>query len=122
MAGFEALAAIPVLPALDIEKGIAFYRDKLGFSLAFQYPDYAGLKLGAVEVHLWRCEDPALPGMTSCRIHVRGVDALYEQAKQQGVVHPNGPLEDKPWGLRQFTALDLWGNAIVFAEPSQAGA
>jgi catechol 2,3-dioxygenase-like lactoylglutathione lyase family enzyme len=116
VSAIEVLSAIPVLPALDIEKTIAFYREKLGFELAFQYPDYAGLRYGPVEVHFWHCEDPAIPGVSSCRIHVRGVDAIYAQARKQGVVHPNGPLEDKPWGLRQFTALDLWGNAIVFAQ------
>jgi hypothetical protein len=122
MASVEILSAIPVLPALDLEKTIAFYRDKLSFGLAFQYGDYAGLQYGPVEIHFWHCEDPAIPAVTSCRINVRGVDAIYEQAKKQGVVHPNGALEDKPWGLRQFTALDLWGNCIVFAEPRQPGA
>lgn len=122
MADVDFSSAIPVLPSLDIDASVSFYKEKLGFSLAFQYPDYAGVQRGPVQIHFWRCQDPAIPKMTSCRINLRGVDALYEAAQQQGVVHPNGSLSDKPWGFREFTALDLCGNAIVFAEARESPA
>jgi len=122
MATIEFDSAIPVLPALDVEASVAFYQQKLGFALAFRYPDYAGVQRGSVQIHLWRCEDPEIPKMTSCRINLRGVESLYEEIRSQGAVHPNGPLADKPWGFREFTALDLCGNAIVFAEPNEPSA
>jgi catechol 2,3-dioxygenase-like lactoylglutathione lyase family enzyme len=118
MASIELDSAVPVLPSLDIDASVSFFREKLGFSLAFQYPDYAGVERGSVQIHFWHCGDPSIPKVTSCRVHLRGVDALHEEVKGQGVVHPNGPLSDKPWGFREFTALDPFGNAIVFAEPS----
>jgi hypothetical protein len=34
------------------------------------------------------------------------------------VIHPNGVLETKPWGLKEFTVLDLDGNGITFYEPA----
>ena len=122
MTAIEFNSAVPVLPVLDLAKSVTFYEEKLGFSLAFQYPNYAGVQRGPVQVHFWLCDDPAIPKMTSCRINLRGVDALHEQAHAHGVVHPNGPLSDKPWGFREFTALDPWGNAIVFAEPVESAA
>ena len=115
----EMHAAVPVLPSLDIEATLAFYAEKLGFATAFQYPGYAGVERDGVQIHFWRCEDPGLPGMSSCRVHLAGVDALYEEVQAHGVVHPNGPLSDKEWGFREFTALDLVGNAVVFAEPRE---
>lgn len=47
--------AIPVLPALDIAKTIAFYEQRLGFTMKFLFDDYAGLSRDGVEVHLWLC-------------------------------------------------------------------
>ncbi len=120
MTVIEFGSAVPVLSALDIDESISFYRDKLGFSLAFRYPDYAGIQRGSVQLHFWLCADPRIPRMTSCRINLRGIDSFYEKARKQGVVHPNDPLTDKPWGFREFTALDPCGNAIVFAEPTES--
>ncbi len=29
-----------------------------------------------------------------------------------GVIHPNGKLEDKPWGMREFAIVDIHGNLL----------
>jgi len=47
---------------------------------------------------------------------VEGVDELYGELKETGVIHPNGPLGDKPWGLREFSALDEEGNLLRFGQ------
>jgi len=36
-----------------------------------------------------------------------------------GVIHPNGGLADKPWGFREFAALDNNGNLITFAQDTR---
>ena len=36
--------------------------------------------------------------------------------RRAGVVHPNGPLTDQPWGLREFAVLDGDGNMIKFGQ------
>lgn len=120
MEGPEFLDAVPVLPALDLGASISFYEQRLGFACAFRTEEYAGIKRGEVEIHLWRCADPAIAGHASCRINIRRIDALYEEYESEGVVHPEGPLATKPWGLREFTVVDSSGNTIVFAEPVQA--
>ena len=38
--------AVPVLAALDIEKAVLFYEQRLGFTARFQMPDYAGVTRG----------------------------------------------------------------------------
>ena len=113
----EFRGAVPVLPVLELLSAVAFYEQKLGFAVAFQYEGYAGVQRDQVQIHFWQCEDASLPKSTSCRIVVTGIDELYEQAKNAGIVHPNGPIGDRSWGFREFTALDLCGNALVFAEP-----
>ena len=44
------------------------------------------------------------------------MDRLYVELDAQGVVHPSAPIEDKPWGSREFGILDPDGNLVTFAE------
>jgi catechol 2,3-dioxygenase-like lactoylglutathione lyase family enzyme len=113
----EFLSAVPVLPALDINQAIAFYEQRLGFTTEFQYDDYAGLSRGKIQIHLWLCDDRYIAENSSCRVNVRQIETLYEQYQLQHVIHPNGSLVTKPWGIKEFTVLDLNGNAITLAEP-----
>jgi hypothetical protein len=106
------VSAIPVLPIQDLEKSLSFYRERLGFSVAFQFGPYAGVEREGIEIHL-SVED-AQP--VTCRVSVRGVDGLFEEFSAQQVIHPEEPLATQPWGMRQFSVLDPSGNRITFAE------
>lgn len=119
-AATKFLLAIPVLPAVDIAAAVEFYEQKLGFTTEFQSDDYAGLRRGVVQLHLWLTDDRALAENSSCRINVSGITQLYDDYQTQGIVHPNGALTTKPWGLSEFTVLDLNGNCLVFAETPSA--
>ena len=110
-------AAVPVLPVDDVAKAVEFYATRLGFEKAFELGPYAGVKRGGVMIHL-DGEDNAFRGPTCCRVDVQAVDALASEMEAQGVVHPDEPLETKPWGMRQFSVLDGCGNRITFAEPA----
>jgi uncharacterized glyoxalase superfamily protein PhnB len=113
-------SAIPVLPVSDVPKAVAFYRERLGFAPRFEYGPYAGVGRGTIEVHLDGSARSAAP--ISARFAVTGVDALYAEFQTQRVIHPAEPLETKPWGMRQFSALDADGNRLTFAEPVQPAA
>jgi catechol 2,3-dioxygenase-like lactoylglutathione lyase family enzyme len=116
-AGGSVLAkAIPRFPVLDLAAALEFYENRLGFTKLFELDDYAGVARSGFELHLFRMNDPRLPEWTSCRVNVVGVDALYAECQRAGVVHPNGAITNQPWGFREFTVLDLCGNAIVFGE------
>lgn len=108
--------AIPVLASLDIEATQHFYADKLGFTAVARYPDYGIVERNNVQIHFWLTDDADIPKATSCRVDVDGVDQLYEEMNASGVVHPNGPLTDQPWGLREFAVLDGDGNMIKFGQ------
>ncbi|MCU0976561.1 MAG: VOC family protein [Steroidobacteraceae bacterium] len=107
-------AATPVLPSLDIGRTVAFYSEQLGFDAAHVAPDYAIVDRDTVELHFWRCEDPALPKASGCRVEVTGIEALHARCAAFGIVHPNAPLAEKPWGSREFAVLDPDGNIITF--------
>lgn len=117
MSDVELTAAVPVLPVHDADKAVDFYVTRLGFAKAFAFGPYAGVHRGPVMIHLDAAETAAYPGPTCCRVDVRGVDALCAEMQAQGVVHPDEPLETKPFGMRQFSVLDCCGNRITFAEP-----
>lgn len=108
--------AVPVLASLDIEATQRFYADKLGFTAVARYPDYGIVERDNVQIHFWLTDDADIPKATSCRVEVDGVDQLYEEMNASGVVHPNGPLTDQPWGLREFAVLDGDGNMIKFGQ------
>lgn len=109
------LSAIPKLASLDIQRSIAFF-EKLGFTQAAQYPDYGIVQQDGVQIHFWLCTDPTVPRATACRINVSNIEALFANYSQLGVIHPNDPLSVKPWGLREFSILDIDGNLVTFAE------
>jgi uncharacterized glyoxalase superfamily protein PhnB len=65
--------------------------------------------------------DPSLArtvgDQTMVRIRVDGVETLYaEFQKRGGVVHSNGPLQTKPWGTKEFAAIDPNGVCVTFFE------
>ena len=108
--------AIPVLASLDLEATQRFYADKIGFTPVARYPDYAICARDGVQLHFWLTDDADIPKETSCRIDVLGIELLYEEMTTAGVVHPNGPLRQQPWGFNEFAVLDGDGNLITFGE------
>ena len=109
------VAAIPKLASLDIERSLAFF-ERLGFERKGSYPDYGIIQRDGLQIHFWLCDDPRVPRETGCRIMVEGIDALYERYSAEGVIHPNGELSVKPWGVREFSILDVDGNLLTFQE------
>jgi uncharacterized glyoxalase superfamily protein PhnB len=109
--------AIPVLASLNIDKTVNFYKDKLGFSKpGWQDKDNAVIGRDKIVIHFWKCNDKIHPEHTSCYIRVQGVDELYREMRSAGVVHPNGPLKDQPWGMSEFAISDQDGNMIKFGQ------
>ena len=109
--------AVPVLASLNIDKTVDFYQTKLGFDrLGYKDKDYAVLCRDKIEIHFWKCNDKIHPENTSCYIRVHNVDGLHAEMKAAGVVHPNGPLTNQPWNIREFAILDEDGNMIKFGE------
>jgi hypothetical protein len=54
--------------------------------------------------------------MAAFRIQMEDIENLYTEYQAQNVIHPNGSLEVKPWGKKEFSIIDLDGVCITFFE------
>jgi catechol 2,3-dioxygenase-like lactoylglutathione lyase family enzyme len=122
------LAAVPSLPVSDEARAVAFFETALGFKQLLDDGKPLGIvRRDAVEVHVWVADGSApgaerhLAGSASCRLEVTGVDELYAHCRGLGVVHPNAPLTDQPWGTREFGVLDPDGNLISLYKRTGTG-
>jgi hypothetical protein len=108
-------AAIPVLMTGKLAETVAFL-ERLGFSTRLNDGAFAIVSRDNVELHFGLMEglEPR-DNNWECRINVSGIDALYKSFPPEAV-HPNGKLEVKPWGFKEFAALDPGGLCIHFAE------
>ena len=50
-------------------------------------------------------------------IRTKGIDQLYQDFVDKGLaIHPNGKLEAKPWGQKEFSILDPDNNLLTFGQ------
>ena len=116
----EFVSAVPIVPARDVDAAAAWYRDKLGFDVFHVEPEYGIVRRGESWIHFWGPSDIAPEASnTMIRLGVRGIDALYAHCRQRDIVHPNAPLEEQPWGFREFSVRDRDGNLVTFFEPPE---
>jgi len=109
----------PVFLVRDLEEALAYYRDVLGFSLAWTWGEpvhRAGVVLGEVEIQLEAAGLGAPPGPSVVYCQVTGVDRYDEACRARGV-QLVFELADRPWGMRDFRVVDPSGNIITFGEP-----
>jgi hypothetical protein len=116
--------AIPVLPAADVTESLRWWTEICGFTETFRDatpPHYAGINRGDACLHLAGMDDKLLArqvgDQTMVRLAVKGIEALYaEYQARDGQVHPNGALQTKPWGTKEFGAIDPNGVCVTFQE------
>lgn len=112
----------PLIPAGDdIEKAIEFYQQKLGFTTIHQEGNpirMAIVKRDNAEIFLVKSDYHDLAKEISLRLQVTGIEQLYQELESKGddIVHPNGKLETKPWGPKEFSVIDLAGVCLTFYE------
>jgi hypothetical protein len=114
----EFVSAVPIIPARDVEAAAAWYRDELGFDVFHTEAEYGIVGRGESWIHFWGPSGIAPEeSNTMIRLGVSGIDGLYAHCQERGIVHPNAPLEEQPWGFREFSVCDRDGNLVTFFEP-----
>ena len=112
----------PLIPGgEDLEQTVVFYEQTLGFKRIHQEgnPIYMAIvQRDNVQIFLLKKEDRQVAKEMSLRISVNQIEQLYEelQAKEE-IIHPEGKLETKPWGVKEFVVLDPMGVCLTFCEP-----
>ncbi|MFE7088826.1 bleomycin resistance protein [Sphingobacterium spiritivorum] len=108
----------PKLPMRDKAITLAFYTKELGFGLIGDYGDYIMIRKENIEIHffLFRELDP-LENYGQVYIRTDNIVECYQSFLDNNVsIHPNGPLEIKPWGQKEFSLLDPDHNLLTFGQ------
>jgi len=111
--------AVPILRSFDEAEARDFYARYLGFEVLFEHrfapdlPLYMGLRLGACEVHVSEHHGDATPG-SAVRIGVADIEALHAGLTERGHPRQRPGIQDQPWGTREITLTDPFGNRIIF--------
>jgi len=111
-----------VLAARDVEAALAYYVERLGFTLAFRDRSgpatYVGVRRDGVEIHLQWHDEISFPrdrgDPLMLRLFVDDPDALFEEYRDKGVFHERTALRDTAWGTREFAFYDLNGHGLTF--------
>ncbi len=110
---------IPILRIFDEAKARDFYLGFLGFTVDFEHRFEPGLPLylqvsrqGAI-LHLSEHHGDATPG-AAVRIGSHDLDAVYREFTNKDYKFARPGIVDQPWGLRELSVADPFGNRIVF--------
>jgi predicted enzyme related to lactoylglutathione lyase len=105
---------MPELPIDDVPAGVRHYRDVLGFSVNYEQHNIAVLDRDAIRV-LLIARTPQHSGIGSAYFYVRDVDRLYAELLEKGANVQGEPVS-QPWGLREFSILDVERNRLTFGQ------
>ena len=112
------LDVIPKLPMRDQFLTKEFYITRLGFELIGDYGNYLLLKKEGIEIHFFEFKD-LIPNENYGQVYIRlnDIDEFYIELLEKNIpIHPNSPLELKPWGQKEFALLDPDKNLLTFGE------
>jgi len=113
-------AVTPILRIFDEAKARQFYVDYLGFKVDWEHrfapdlPLYLQIARDGCVLHLSEHHGDCCPG-AALRIAVDDIDALHAglTARHYGYARP--AIEDTPWGSRELSIKDPFGNRLTFA-------
>jgi catechol 2,3-dioxygenase-like lactoylglutathione lyase family enzyme len=110
----KTISAIPVFHVTDVDASVRFYTDVLGFSQAFRYGTYVGLRTGDCEIHICPPGDygPRTGGGNAYLI-CDEVDDYFAKITAAGA-KPRSKPEDRIYGMRDFVVFDPDGNQLSF--------
>lgn len=107
----------PKLPMRDKQATRDFYITKLGFiQFGGDYPDYLMVEKDSIQVHFFLFKELD-PKENYGQVYIRtdDIEGWYGYVKENGV--KTMPLQQKPWGQKEFSILDPDSNLLTFGQP-----
>lgn len=98
---------VPELPVASMERSARYYTETLGFTRQWAFPDIISISRGDVAIFFRKTEERIVPQIHW--IFSEDVDATYNEMQEAGATIVE-PIDNKPWGLRQFTIEDPDGH------------
>ena len=109
----------PILRILDEAAAWAFYVDYLGFHIDWEhrfeegFPLYMQVSRDGCVLHLSAHTGDCQPG-AAMRIEADNLEALQQQLIATGAPHTPPVIEEMPWGSRDMSVIDPFGNRLTF--------
>lgn len=110
----------PKLPMRDKNVTREFYIKKLGFK-EFGSADYEGylmLEKDRIQIHFFEFKELD-PKENYGQVYIRtnSIEDFYQSLLDKKTrIHPNGKLEIKFWGQKEFSVLDPDSNLLTFGQ------
>ena len=110
----------PKLPMRDKAETKDFYLGKLVFHQFgnADYNEYLMVEKDAIQIHFFEFKR-LNPEENYGQVYIRtnDIEGLYQQyLDKQIAIHPQGQLQIKPWGQKEFSLLDPDNNLLTFGE------
>lgn len=113
------ISTVPVLRIFDVTKAREFYVDFLGFQIDWEHrfevnlPLYMQVSRNGCILHLSEHHGDCCPG-AAIRVATDKLDAFRDEliSKQYRYARPG--IEKMPWGTREMSITDPFGNRIIF--------
>ena len=111
--------ATPILRIFDEAKAREFYVDFLGFKIDWEHrfepglPLYMQISKDRCILHLSEHYGDSTPG-AALRIGVDELEAFQKELLAKEYKHARPGIEDMPWGTRDMSIRDPFGNRLTF--------
>ena len=110
----------PKLPMRNKNVTRAYYINKLGFKEYgdVDYDGYLMIEKDHIQIHFFEFKELD-PKENYGQVYIRTDDIknFYESLLENKTpIHPNGPLEIKPWHQLEFSLLDPDSNLLTFGQ------
>ena len=113
-------ASHPKLPMRNKAITKDYYINQLGFKQvgSVDYDGYLMLEKDTIELHFFEFKD-LNPQQNYGQVYIRtdNIEHLYQDLLNRKIdIHPNGALQVKPWGQKEFSLLDPDNNLLTFGQ------
>ncbi|HJS01810.1 MAG TPA: VOC family protein [Flavobacterium sp.] len=108
----------PKLPMRDKAVTKNYYLNNLNFNEVGDYDNYLIVSKDKIEIHFFMFKELD-PKENYGQVYIRtsDIDKLYQTLLDNNfLIHPNGSLETKPWGQKEFALLDPDNNLLTFGQ------
>lgn len=108
----------PKLPMRDKTRTQEYYVNLLDFKVLADYEEYLIIVKDQIEIHFFSFKELD-PKENYGQVYIRtdDIDSLYQSLlDNQTTIHPNGHLQTKAWGQREFALLDPDNNLLTFGQ------
>lgn len=109
----------PILRIFDVEKAREFYIEFLGFGIDWEhrfeenFPLYLQVSRNGCVLHLSEHHGDCSPG-AAVRVETNGLEEFHAELTAKNYRYMKPGIENMPWGTREMTVRDPFGNRLVF--------